>query len=428
VGRYLQTYSKADFAPRFGFAYDLFGKGKTILRGGIGKYWNNPLTGTSSSKAQNPPFLLDQTYPTTFSPSTQSCSNPGALGCRLSNGLPNLPIVDPNRPASGTTRSIFDPNFRDGYAWQWNLDVQQQLGKDYLFSVGYVGSQCRQLVVRRNLDQARATLGGDSVKNRPYYSLAPGITMLAQSFNGGTLDYHGLLVRFDRRFANNFSFSNSYTFGKGIDLGDSSTDGNSSFLDSYDFSHNRGRTGFDIVHTLISTVVYELPIARRTALGGWRVSGLMLLRSGYPLTVNQTQNVTSVNEPTTGNRPNRIAKGTVSNPTIDQWFDNRICPAGQISPDNCSFAAPTETTATFGNSGKSILDGPGQFTVDLALIKATKIKGLDTELRLEAFNAFNHPVFGNPNTQLGNANFGKITALLPGTPMRQVQLGMKVRF
>jgi len=108
VGRYLQTYSKRDLGPRFGFAYDLHGDGKTVLRGGYGIFWNFTPGGTSSSKAQNPPFLQS----TTITPT------PTAYGVNvlLKDGLPPPPGVDPTRPASGSTRSIFDINFRDAYA------------------------------------------------------------------------------------------------------------------------------------------------------------------------------------------------------------------------------------------------------------------------------------------------------------------------
>ena len=401
VGRYLQTYSKGDFAPRLGFAYDVSGKGKTIIRGGFGMFWNNSLTGTSSSKAQNPPFLLSQSRPATYIP----------VG-KLSDGLPALPIVDPTRPAAGTTRSIFDVNFGDGNAQQWNLTVQQQLGKDYMFEIGYIGSRGRNLVIRKNVNQAPPIPGGDATKNRPYYAINPLLTDLNQNRSEGTLDYHGLLVRFNRRFANGFSVSNSYTFSKAIDL-DSSTDGNASFTNSYDYQYQRGPASYSVRHVFTSNWTYELPILRGKKLGGWQFSGIWLWRSGYPFTVGQTQNVTSTG---TGNRPDTVGVAKLDNPTIDQWFN--------VS----AFAMPKETSATYGNTGRDTLFGPGQNTFDLSLVKATKFGRVDTELRLEAFNAFNHPAFGQPNATINGGGVGTITALMPLTPMRQIQLGLKLKF
>ena len=161
VGRYLQTYSKGDLGPRFGFAYDLTGDGKTMVRGGFGVFWNFTPGGTSSSKAQNPPFLQ----------STSLNADPTAYGTNLllKDGLPQPPGVDPNRPAAGTTRSIFDINFRDAYARQWNINVQRSFFTNYMLEVAYVGSQGRNMLVKGDPNQAPPVVGvTDSNVNRPY--------------------------------------------------------------------------------------------------------------------------------------------------------------------------------------------------------------------------------------------------------------------
>ena len=146
----------------------------------------------------------------------------------------------------------------------------------------------------------------------------------------------------------------------------------------------------------------------------------MLLRGGLPLTVTQTQGVQSTG---TGNRPNRVCDGKLANPTIDKWFDL-----------SC-FAATTENTATYGDAGRNIIRGPGSFNIDASLIKNTKIGRFATEFRIEAFNVLNHPQFANPNTTIGNAAAGVISAMLSnpscsvcGTVERNIQLGFKVRF
>ena len=412
VGRYLQTYSKRDLGPRFGFAYDLTGDGKTVVRGGFGVFWNFTPGGTSSSKAQNPPFLQ----------STALTPTPTAYGSNLllKDGLPPPPGVDPNRPAAGSTRSIFDVNARDSYARQWNLNVQRGLGRDYMVEVAYVGSQGRQMIAKGDPNQAKPVVGvTDANVNRPYAAKAPALRTIGQVQNTGTLDYHGLLVKFQRRFSHNFSFLNSYTWGKAIDL-NSDNDGTVTYTNVYDPQYNRGPADYDITHTLSSSWIYELPWARDKMYGGWQVNGIMLLRGGLPLTVTQTQGVLSTG---TGNRPNRVCNGTLSNPTIDRWFDT-----------SC-FVPPTDTTGTYGDAGRGIIRGPGSFNIDASLIKNTKIGRYTTEIRVEAFNVLNHPQFANPNTQIGNAAVGTISAMLSspscslcGTTERQVQLGVKVRF
>jgi hypothetical protein len=412
VGRYLQTYSKRDVGPRFGFAYDVNGNGRTVVRGGFGVFWNFTPGGTSSSKAQNPPFLQ----------STSLTPSPTSYGTNLllRDGLPPPPGVDPNRPASGSTRSIFDINFRDAYARQWNLNVQRSLATNYMVEIAYVGSQGRQMLLKGDPNQAPPVVGvTDANVNRPYRQLAPALRTIGQVQSTGTLDYKALLVKFQRRFANNFSFLNSYTWGKAIDL-NSDNDGNVTLTNVYDPQYNRGPADYDIKHTFSSSWVYELPWAREKAYGGWQVSGILLLRSGLPLTVTTAQGVQSTG---TGNRPNRICDGNLPNPTIDRWFDT-----------SC-FVPTADITGTYGDAGRGIIRGPGSFNIDASLIKNTRLGRYNTEVRIEAFNLLNHPQFGNPNTTIGNAAVGTISTMLSnpscslcGTTERQIQLALKVRF
>ena len=410
VGRYLQTYSKKDLGPRIGLAYDVRGNGRTIIRGGFGVYWNFSPGGTSSSKAQNPPFLQ----------STALTTSLGQTTLRVQDGLPPPPGVDPNRPSAGTTRSIFDVNFRDAYADNWNINIQQAFGANYALEIAYVGSRGRQMMLKGDPNQAPPVVGvTDQNRNRPYAALWPALRTIGQAQSTGTLDYHALLVKFQRRFANNFSILNAYTYGQSIDL-NSDNDGTVTLTNVYDPQYNRGPSDYDVKHTLSTSVIYELPFGRDNWWGGWQTNGILYLRSGLPLTITQTQGVQSTG---TGNRPNRIGDGLAADPTIAQWFDPS------------AFVSPTDLTGTYGDAGRGILRGPGQFNIDFSLIKGTKIGKIDTEFRVEAFNVLNHPQFGQPNTTFGNAAFGQITTMLAnpscalcGTTERNIQIAFKVKF
>jgi Carboxypeptidase regulatory-like domain len=410
VGRYLQTYSKGDVGPRFGFAYDMTGDGKNLVRGGFGVFWNFSPGGTSSSKAQNPPFLQ----------STSLTPTPSSYGVNLllKDGLPLPPGVDPNRPPAGATRSVFDRDFRDAYARQWNINYQRSLGTNYMVETAYVGSQGRQMVIKVDINQAPPVVGvSDANVNRPFIGLAPLVRSLSQSQSIGRVNYNGLLVKFQRRFANNFSFLNAYTFGKSMDY---ASDNEAGITNTYDLQYNWGLSDYDVRHTFSSSWIYELPWAQQAMYGGWQLSGILLWRGGLPLTITQAQGVQSTG---TGNRPNRICNGSLSDPTIDRWFDT-----------SC-FVAPADVTGTFGDSGRNIIRGPGSFNIDASIIKNTKFGRYNTEFRIEAFNVLNHPQFAQPNTTIGNAAAGTISAMLSspscslcGTTERQVQLALKVRF
>jgi hypothetical protein len=259
----------------------------------------------------------------------------------------------------------------------------------------------------------------DQNRNRPYAALWPALRTIGQAQSVGTLDYHALLVKFQRRFANNFSILNAYTYGQSIDL-NSDNDGTVTLTNVYDPQYNRGPSDYDVKHTLSTSVIYELPFGRDNWWGGWQTNGILYLRSGLPLTITQTQGVQSTG---TGNRPNRIGDGLAADPTINQWFDPS------------AFVSPADITGTYGDSGRGILRGPGQFNIDFSLIKGTKIGKIDTEFRVEAFNVLNHPQFGQPNTTFGNAAFGQITTMLAnpscalcGTTERNIQIAFKVKF
>jgi hypothetical protein len=300
------------------------------------------------------------------------------------------------------------------------LQRQRSLSRNYMLEVAYVGSQGRQMLLKGDPNQARPVVGvSDANVNRPYAQISPALRTIGQVSSKGTLDYNALLVKFQRRFANNFSILNSYTYGKAIDL-NSDNDGEVTLTNVYDPQYNRGPADYDITHTFSSSVIYEMPWARTSCIGGWQLSGILLVRGGLPLTVTQTTGVLSTG---TGNRPNRICDGRFDNPTIDRWFDT-----------SC-FVPPTDTTGTYGDAGRGIIRGPGRSTSTRRSSRTRSIGRVQTEFRIEAFNILNHPQFGNPNTTVGNAAYGTISAMLSspscslcGTVERQVQLGVKVRF
>lgn len=413
VGRELQLTPKLDFAPRFGFAYDVTGNGHTVLRGGYGIFWNNPLTGTSSSKPDNPPFLLAQALTTTLLPTL-----------RLSAGLPPPPTVDPSRSPSGSTRSIFDPRFRDGYAQQWNFNLQKQLARDYLLEVAYAGSKGTHLVLKQDINVAPPVVGvTNSDVNRPYIQADPLLRGLSQVQSRGYSIYHALQSKFTKRFSQGLTFVNSYTFGKNIDIV-SDTEG--ATLNPYNFNYDRGVSDFDIKHNFTSAVNYVLPFGRGRKLGGgmsaaadklaggWQVNLIVLARTGLPFTVTQQQGLLSNG---TGNRPNRVANGALDNPTPDRWYNL------------AAFVPTSDNTGMYGSSGRNILRQPGQVNADISIIKSTRFfERFEHQFRVELFNAFNHPQFGKPGSTLGAGDQGVISSLLFNTPMRQIQLAMKLSF
>lgn len=405
-GRRLQKTATRDLGPRFGFAYDATGKGRTILRGGYGIFWNNAFL---QQLVRNHPFNIVQNLTTTLAPTF-----------RLSAGIPAPPAFDPNLTPQGAIANLLDPHVDDSYAQSWNFNVQRQLGRDYLVETAYVGTKATHLPVTRNINQAPPIVGVTNIDiNRPFIRTYPLLRNMTQMASHGYSTHHSLQAKFTRRFSRSLMFLNSYTWGKTIDMGDA-------VFDVYNYSTSRGLSDFDIAHTFNSSWTYELPFGpgRRWArsgnrallklAGGWNVNGIVLLRSGRPFTVTQQQGLLSTG---TGNRPDRIGHGTLPNPTPDRWFDL------------AAFQPTRDNTGTYGNSGRNILRAPGQAQFDLSLTKLTRFgERFEHQFRCEVFNALNRAQFNNPASTIGAASAGVISSLLFNTPMRQIQFAMKLSF
>jgi hypothetical protein len=293
-----------------------------------------------------------------------------------------------------------------------------------MLETAYVGTHGIDLMMKQDINQAPATIGvSNSDINRPYIKISPLLRGLSEVQSRGWSTYNSLQVKVTKRFSRSFMILGAYTFGKAIDI---ASDAESGTLNAWNFNQDRGPANFDVQHTLTTSWIYELPFGKGKRFGaglntvasklvsGWQIDGILLLRSGLPFTVGQQQGLLSTG---TGNRPDRIASGKLDNPTTDRWFDLT------------AFRPTTDNTGTFGNSGRDILRQPRQSQADLSLVKNTRFKErFDHQLKIEFFNALNHPQFAGPGSTIGTATAGVISSLLYNTPMRQIQIAMKLNF
>ncbi len=416
-----------NFDPRFGFAYDVFGDHKTSLRGGFGVFHDPAQTYVFfSGYVGTPPFnSLNQSnpsYPIPFQ------------GSGVSAPLPSLTF--------GTDYQIH----KTPYMMQYNLNLQREVFKGSVLTVGYVGSRGIDLLSFRDYNPPVPTVlpngtlqfgnpatGISNTRINPLF----GTQVLTNP--GSSSHYNSVQTSYNNRFGSNFTGNFSYVYSHCIDGaytygGLGGNNGTSAWTNPYDGSRERGNCGFDIRHNLTLNLVYRLPFHGNRFVEGWQISGIEAYRTGVPLSVGIGYDRALLSNNFSSVRPDVIAGCDVTaNQSAAHWF-NKSC-----------FTLPAP--GVVGNLGKNTITAPGYTAADVSISKDTKIfERVNAQFRAEIFNVFNHTNFGipvlnafsapgsgsaalvaSPTGITGNAsNAGQITSIV-GTS-RQIQFGLKILF
>ena len=403
----------ADFGPRFGFAYQA--GASTVVRGGFGLFYNP--TGSEGNSLR---LFRQLPFGSTLS------TSPGDIfvGQRIQDGFPPLQPVNyatANSPYG--VMSAVDPNFRPSYAEQFNFTVEREIAPAaLLIKTAVVGNLGRHLYNTWNKNQA---VPGATALNtrRPYYAIDPNLSDVNYFATDGLSDYYAFQLTVNKRLSRSVSALLGYTWSHAIDDVPLEFGGGAAGpqpQDPRNIRAERGNSIIDMRHRLTLSYVWELPFGNGKAflshkglvdwvIGGWQTNGILTAQTGLPFSpVLQT----STTNTGTGSRPNVIGTPTYSN-TLQHWFD--------IS----AFTSPAPYT--YGNAGRNILFGPGRVNWDMSLFKNFVIREQTRfEFRAEAFNIFNHPQFGLPNPNIGNAQAGAITSTV-GNP-RQLQMALRFQF
>jgi len=401
------TESSADlFGPRFNFAYDLFGRRKTAIRGGYGVYYTRPLIGTFINSAfDNPPFSRSVTI------ETPSFHNPGG-GREALETAPNL-------TALGTP--MLAPTIQ-----QWSFGVQQELFRRAILEVAYVGSHGTHLFRPLNINSPTPGIGG-AAGGPPYNAIRPyrGWATITQRQSTALSTYHSLQVKFDRRLAGGLSLGGVYTFSKSIDTASSDRGGSDVPPDSRNARAERGPSDFDRSHIFTVNSIWFLPrFTRRPGaasalLNGWQISGIGRMWTGRPFDVTMSQDVARIGA-TQNQRPDLVADPRGPR-AVEEWFNRG------------AFARPA--TGAFGNMGRNRLRGPGVNKWDLSMFKNFRWgEGRNMQFRTEFYNAFNHPSFTTVGASLTTTNAGvnpaanNFAVITATRDARVLQFGLRITF
>lgn len=386
-------------APRVGFALDLFGDGKTALRGGYGIFYDQLNTIALNNQANQAPF---GTVVTTFGSINNSFADPYA-GTRNPFPAPLNPGSDAVFP-NFSTHQPYSPDFQGPYVQNWNLTLEREVGLGFVGRASYAASKGTRLGIVREGNAAIYAPGVTTAttnQRRPY---APGLGNLSLIDPTSNSTYHAMQLTADRRFSKGFSLLMNYQWAKAIDDASATKLTGQARTNPNDQSFDKGPANFDKRHVFNLSGLWDLPFKvnnpARWLVNGWSLNAIASLQSGPPITV--TSGVDNARTGTPGQRADMIG-----NPN----FDGDRSRGEQIAQYLNKAAFAPNALGTFGNLGRNTFRAPGLATWDFGLFKRFQLaETWALTYRFEAFNAFNRPNLGAPVTAQNNVNFMRITS------------------
>ena len=473
---------KNNFAPRFGFAWDMLGNAKLVMRGGFGIFYDIEDGALNLQFGAEPPYgAVSNIFPNSLAqgvdpiadPFTASgFTNPFPFASAGKVGTFEVPAI----PFAYTT----DPHFRTPYSENFNYGFQWQATNNMMLEAVYVGSLGRKLISTgetnfpsvTNEQYQLATYGSvypecarplaacTGGTNNPADPLDPtglptGIQQLFTNFSNGLSDSDQLQVTLDQRFSHGISFRAAYTWAKTIDLTSGFRARSSTYTDPYDPRLDRSVADFDVPQRFVFSGIYELPFAAHTnnavlekVAKGWQLNGIVTFQGGQPVNIYANTNASEQNNfldrpnvvgpvPLTHDPRNSQQQFTADcNGTSDGsetgnfWFNptNLVCTAcPDQNPCTNAFGNPGIPLLSYGDMPRNYLRGPGINNWDISLTKRTSfMENKSLEFRAEFFNAFNHVQF----LRVDNNGFESPTfaQVISDRGQRLIQFGLKLYF
>jgi hypothetical protein len=400
-----------NFAPRIGLAYRPWSQHSLVLRTGYGLFYDGSIySRIYTNMASQPPFAQASTLVTT----------PKEV-LTLENGFPQLgPNILSNNYA-------LDPNFRTPYAQTWNFSIEDEIVRNVILSIGYVGTKGTKLDLLQAPNQ--------SAPGAPISTGAPTALQNTLAFtyetSGAASIYHGLQVGLRRQFHGGFSMSGTYTFSRSIDDAASVGGAGRTVAQNYlNLQAERGLSSFDVRNKLLVNHNYQLPFGEQRrwlnkggtmgrVFGNWQISGITTIQSGTPYTAQIL-----------GNLSNRAGTAAISNLRADATGLPVELPRSQRTAEDffntAAFSLPA--AGEFGDAGRDTIPGPGTVNFNMSLDKLvtfSRERGIRGDFRIASNNIFNTPKFAGLSTVDNGQGFGRVTSV---GAMRSVIFSFRLRF
>jgi len=465
----IRTYWK-NFEPRIGLAYKVKGSDKTVVRAGYAIFHDSSWSQGAQGLWQNPPFYAESdsfTFGGACTFATAACAQapfkltPSANS--FSNGFPIFTSQPDPATFSGTIQAQ-NINFRPGQVQQFNVNVEHQIPGDVVLTVGYAGARSSHVLIdgnNLNVNTPTACAGGSNAVPGSGYTLGCGpggaflpqppqfanfpFSTIANITDQGSAHYNSLQVKAETKNARHGLYALiSYTYSRAYDNGFADGVGSTIGATYYPLPNwsklDWALSQINLNNNFTASVIYDLPFgngkrfgsnwnrATNTLLGGWQITVIQHISSGFPIFVVNTANGSGVNFQNNGNsliRPDQICSPTGGfQQSLGEWFNTNCF----VAPGSGAPGKPA-VAGELGNANRTPVNGPDFVNTDFSVIKRFALPWENTGLdfRAEMFNLFNHAQFGLPGSDYNfPQTFGKINSTVNGP--RLVQFGLKFTF